>query len=76
MCLLAKNVILGGAKSVTLHDTEPAQLAELSSQVCTCMLSESLVIVVPDVITHCVVVVNIAPTNIFCFDSKVVFWYI
>ena len=34
MCLLAKNVILGGVKSVTLHDTEPAQLAELSSQVC------------------------------------------
>jgi len=35
MCLLciAKNVILGGVKSVTLHDTEPAQLAELSSQV-------------------------------------------
>ena len=34
MCLLAKNVILGGVKSVTLHDTEPAQLAELSSQIC------------------------------------------
>ncbi|XP_065900619.1 ubiquitin-like modifier-activating enzyme 1 [Dysidea avara] len=29
---IAKNVILGGVKSVTLHDTEPAQLAELSSQ--------------------------------------------
>ena len=59
VCLLAKNVILGGVKSVTLHDTESAQLAGLSSQVCTCMLSESLVIVVPDVITHCVVVVNL-----------------
>lgn len=29
---VAKNVILGGVKSVTIHDTETAQLGELSSQ--------------------------------------------
>jgi len=38
VCCLAKNVILGGVKSVTLHDTESAQLAELSSQVCVYVL--------------------------------------
>uniref|UniRef100_A0A8C0IZI3 E1 ubiquitin-activating enzyme n=1 Tax=Chelonoidis abingdonii TaxID=106734 RepID=A0A8C0IZI3_CHEAB len=29
---IAKNIILGGVKSVTLHDTEPAQWADLASQ--------------------------------------------
>jgi ubiquitin-activating enzyme E1 len=28
---VAKNVILGGVKSVTLHDTEPVEIADLSS---------------------------------------------
>ena len=32
LALTAKNVILGGVKSVTLHDPEPATLANLSSQ--------------------------------------------
>lgn len=30
---IAKNVVLGGVKSVTLHDTEPASVADMSSQV-------------------------------------------
>lgn len=30
---VAKNVILGGVKSVTLHDTENCELCDLSSQV-------------------------------------------
>jgi len=30
---VAKNVILGGVKSCTLHDTETVQLADLASQV-------------------------------------------
>ena len=29
---VAKNVILGGVKSVTLHDAEDCQIADLSSQ--------------------------------------------
>lgn len=29
---IAKNVILGGVKSVTLHDTQPTQLADLATQ--------------------------------------------
>ena len=31
---IAKNVVLGGVKSVTVHDTEPVQMENLSSQVC------------------------------------------
>ena len=30
---IAKNVVLGGVKSVTLHDTKPATMMDLSSQV-------------------------------------------
>ena len=29
---IAKNIILGGVKSVTLHDQENAEIADLSSQ--------------------------------------------
>ena len=29
----AKNVILGGVKSLTIHDPEPVQLQDLGSQV-------------------------------------------
>ena len=32
-CFTAKNVILGGVKSVTVHDTEAATVEDLSSQV-------------------------------------------
>ena len=31
---IAKNVVLGGVKSVTVHDVEPVQVSDLSSQVC------------------------------------------
>lgn len=31
---IAKNVILSGVKSVTIHDQEVCQLSDLSSQVC------------------------------------------
>jgi len=30
---VAKNIILGGVKSVTLHDPEKVEIADLSSQV-------------------------------------------
>ncbi len=30
---IAKNVILGGVKSVTLHDTEPVEIADLSAHI-------------------------------------------
>lgn len=32
-CEIAKNVILGGVKSCTLHDSEMVQMGDLSSQV-------------------------------------------
>lgn len=32
---IAKNVVLGGVKSVTIHDTGNASWYDLSSQVCT-----------------------------------------
>jgi len=31
---IAKNIVLGGVKSVTIHDETPATWADLSSQVC------------------------------------------
>jgi len=31
---IAKNVILGGVKSVTIHDETNCQISDLSSQVC------------------------------------------
>lgn len=35
---IAKNVILAGVKSVTLHDQEDAQWSDLSSQVCSLLI--------------------------------------
>lgn len=32
-CEVAKDVILGGVKSVVLHDTDSVQMSDLSSQV-------------------------------------------
>lgn len=35
---IAKNVILAGVKSVTLHDQDDAQWSDLSSQVCSLLI--------------------------------------
>ena len=41
---IAKNVILGGVKSVTLHDQGTAEWRDLSSQVCVCVLGNRFIV--------------------------------
>ena len=49
----AKNVVLGGVKSVTLHDTGCVEISDLSSQVGT----------------YCHVYCNSIDAEIFCYKS-------
>ena len=39
---IAKNVVLGGVKSVTIHDDGNTEWLDLSSQVCNCIIGPHL----------------------------------
>ena len=39
---IAKNVVLGGVKSVTIHDDGNTEWLDLSSQVCNCIIGQHL----------------------------------